>query len=73
MEQDTNVFRVDLSCLAKETQIIAGDAQFCSNCGGVFNKNSQIEGSMTSSDAQKWSCEFCNTENAVVIEEAEIP
>lgn len=69
-EFDTNVFEVGLKCLADKGQMATGDAEICAKCQAVFNKNSMIterEGN------QFWKCEFCNTENEVMIDEEELP
>ena len=70
VEFDTNVFRVSLECLQHKGQLVAGDAQFCSNCQGVFNNISNL---LEENGNQIWTCEFCNTRNEVMIGEEEIP
>lgn len=70
VEFDTNIFRVSLECLQNKGQLVTGDAEFCTTCKGVFNKTSTI---VTAGDKQTWTCEFCNTDNEVMIGEEEIP
>jgi len=38
IEFDTNVFKVALECLQNKGQYATGDAEFCAECKGVFNK-----------------------------------
>mmetsp|Transcript_24356 Transcript_24356/g.30227 ORF Transcript_24356/g.30227 Transcript_24356/m.30227 type:complete len:184 (-) Transcript_24356:1514-2065(-) len=72
VEFDTNVFKIQLDCLEHRGQIATGDAEFCTKCKGVFNKESELttEGD---DNQQVWSCEFCNQRNEVMIGEEEIP
>lgn len=70
MEFDTNIFKVSLDCLQSSGKIVAGDAEFCTKCNGVFNQTSKL----TEVDGKQiWVCEFCNTSNEVMIGEEEIP
>ena len=41
-EFDTNVFEVNLDCVAKTGECATGDAEICNSCKGVFNKFSQL-------------------------------
>ena len=40
-EFDTNVFEVQLDCLAQEAELATGDAEICNTCSAVFNKYSK--------------------------------
>lgn len=69
-EFDTNVFQVALDCLENQAQLATGDAEICPTCQAVFNQTSVL----TEKDGnQIWKCEFCNTENEVMLGEEEIP
>ena len=70
VEFDTNIFKVSLECLQNKGQLVTGDAEFCKNCQGVFNKTSKI---VEENGQQVWTCEFCNTRNEVMIGEEELP
>merc|ERR1712060_343949 len=37
VEFDTNIYKVSMDCLQHKGQIVAGDAEFCRHCKGVFN------------------------------------
>jgi hypothetical protein len=39
-EVDTNIVSIGLDVLEQDAQVAAGDALFCQNCNGVFNKHS---------------------------------
>lgn len=66
---NTNVLAVDLSTLASDAELVAGDPYFCSACRAVFSSHSKLESNGT------WLCEFCNTSNALgdQLEEEEKP
>ena len=70
VEFDTNIYKVSMDCLQHKGQIVAGDAEFCRHCRGVFNNTSKL---VTEGDQQIWVCEFCDTRNEVMIGEEEIP
>ena len=70
VEFDTNIFKVSLDCLESRGKIVAGDAEFCTKCNGVFNQTSKLT---DEEGKQIWTCEFCNTRNEVMIGEEEIP
>jgi len=70
VEFDTNVFKVKLECLQSRGQLVTGDAEFCANCKGVFNKTSVM---VDEADKQIWACEFCNHRNDVMIGPEEVP
>ena len=70
VEFDTNIFKVSLDCLEHRGKIVAGDAEFCTNCNAVFNQTSKLA---EEEGKQIWTCEFCNTRNEVMIGEEEIP
>ena len=70
IEFDTNVFKVALDCLENKTALVAGDAEFCTDCKGVFNRSSTL---VEEEGKQIWVCEFCNKRNEVMIGEEEIP
>lgn len=61
-EFDTNVFEVQLDCLAQEAELATGDAEICNTCTAVFNKYSKTT---EEKDQQIWCCEFCNVKNEV--------
>lgn len=42
VEFDTNIFKVSLECLQNRGQLATGDAEFCTECKGVFNQTSKI-------------------------------
>ena len=49
---------------------MTGDAEFCTKCKAVFNKESKV---VEDGDNQTWTCEFCNNANDVMIGPEEIP
>ena len=59
-----------MDCLQHKGQIVTGDAEFCKLCKAVFNNTSKL---VEKEGKQIWTCEFCNTENEVVIGDEEIP
>lgn len=66
------MFKVNLNCLAKKTEVALGDAIICTGCSGVFNSLSKLVTNEESGE-QVWTCEFCNDKNTVVVEKEEIP
>eukprot|EP01114_Cavostelium_apophysatum_P016686 TRINITY_DN479_c0_g1_i1.p1 TRINITY_DN479_c0_g1~~TRINITY_DN479_c0_g1_i1.p1 ORF type:complete len:652 (-),score=239.59 TRINITY_DN479_c0_g1_i1:843-2798(-) len=40
---DVNVFRLDLSSLEKEAELLTGDPVSCKHCGVLFNVNSKVQ------------------------------
>ena len=57
---NTNVLAVDLSTLASDAELVAGDPIFCIACRAVFSSHSKVVESSGS-----WLCEFCNTSNVL--------
>lgn len=72
VEADTNIFQVSLSCLKNAGAMATGDPVLCEKCQGVFNSQSVLKPVM-GKDTQVWTCEFCNHENTVFIDEEEVP
>lgn len=64
---NTNVLAIDLSTLASDAEMVAGDPVFCASCASVFSSHSQVESN------GMWVCEFCNHANNVQLEEEEKP
>jgi hypothetical protein len=65
---NTNVLAVDLSTLASDAEMVAGDPFFCGGCAAVFSSHSTVNANNT------WVCEFCNHPNNVAhLEEEEKP
>jgi hypothetical protein len=65
---NTNVLAVDLSTLASDAELVAGDAFFCGSCRAVFSSHSKVESN------GMWLCEFCNHSNyAGQLEDEEKP
>ena len=71
VEFDTNIFKVSMDCLQHRGQLMTGDATFCEKCEAVFNATSTIV--ETDGGQQKWTCEFCNESNEVMIGPEEMP
>ena len=59
-----------MDCLQHQGQLVTGDAEFCTSCKAVFNKESKLS---EEGDKQTWTCEFCNNVNEVMIGPEEIP
>lgn len=72
VEADTNIFQVSLSCLKNAGAMATGDPVLCTKCQGVFNSTSQLKPVM-GKESKIWTCEFCNNENEIFIDEEEIP
>ena len=72
VEADTNIFQVSLSCLKNAGTMATGDPVLCEKCHGVFNSQSVLKPVM-GKESQVWTCEFCNHENTVFIDEEEVP
>lgn len=74
-EVDTNVYRIQLSCLKDAASMATGDPETCTKCQAVFNMHSKLEEvkQMDGSVQQSWKCEFCCTVNDVCLDEEEIP
>lgn len=68
---DTNVVEVDLGTLAQAQNIATGDAVFCKECRATLSVHSKLN--PAESEGYLWICEFCDAENAVNLEEEEIP
>jgi hypothetical protein len=71
-EVDTNVLSLNLSVLKDQTQIATGDPVPCAQCKAIFNMHSKLEKDSTT-QKQRWGCEFCGHSNEVMIEEEELP
>jgi len=69
-EADTNVYRINLSCLKNDATMATGDPEICPKCGAVFNVHSKI---VDEDGKQFWDCEFCCSRNGVCLDEEEIP
>lgn len=70
-EVDTNIFQIDFSTLKNKAELATGEPYFCSSCKAVFNFHSKIE--TGEKEAQTWTCEFCNHNNEVQIDDGEKP
>ena len=77
---DTNVVQISLGSLGDEVALATGDPVFCEGCGAVFNHISRIvpaekeDADVAASDGEgTWKCEFCFTNNAIMLDEEEIP
>ena len=67
---DSNLFEVNLICLALDPILSTGDPYKCESCNSVLNSASVV----TQLESQKqWICEFCSHVNLLSIEDEEIP
>ena len=57
------------------SEMATGDPIFCITCNAAFNMHSRVEEEKRDEGepCQTWTCEFCNTRNAVQIDPEEIP
>lgn len=72
VEADTNIFQVSLSCLKNAGAMATGDPFICEKCNGVFSNESTLKPVM-GKESKIWTCDFCNSENEIFIDEEEIP
>ena len=69
-KSEINIIELNLSCLKQGSNIATGDPVFCPNCQSILNSYSKLTRA-----EQKiiWTCEFCDHESELTIEEEEIP
>lgn len=70
-EVDTNIFKMDFSCLKQGAELATGDPTLCEKCKAVFNQKSKLVKKLNGD--QLWICEFCGHNNDVFLDDDEIP
>jgi hypothetical protein len=70
---DTNIFSIALSNLKENAELATGDPIYCKECKVVFNKFSPLDEEQMIGGKQMWRCEFCHTNNPILIEKEEVP
>lgn len=62
----TNVITISLGQLKQEMKPNTGDPFYCAKCKAIFSEFSLIE-------KEIWTCEFCKSQNVIVMEKEEHP
>lgn len=69
-KSETNVIELNLSCLKQGVNVATGDPVNCPNCKSVLNSFSRLT---RTEQNIIWTCEFCDNESVLNIDEEEIP
>ncbi len=72
-EPDTNIVSMKFNQLIETNYAHAGDAIKCFNCEAILSKISKISEEKLVDEKRLWTCEFCNFENRIFIDNNEIP